>query len=84
MQTQKVISISPLSMVVIPSLNASYQIQELSPGKSTYSLISRREDLPTVTSYIHPHFVAAELTGAVCSLQHFPVQKGCTWGHLYL
>lgn len=39
MQTQ--MTISHLCMVFIPSHNDSYQIQVLSPGKSTYSFISR-------------------------------------------
>lgn len=42
MQAQKVIPVSPLSTVVIPSHNASYQIQVLGPGKNTYSFNSRK------------------------------------------
>lgn len=39
---EKVIPISPLCTVVIPSHNANYQIQVLSPGKSTHFSISSK------------------------------------------
>lgn len=69
MQTQKVIPISPLCTVVVPSHNASQQIQVLRPGKSTYSSIPRKKR----PAYCHQPYpsplLIAEWTGVVCSLQ---------------
>jgi len=79
MQTHKVIPTSSVCTVVIPPANAGYQLQTLSPGQNTYSLIPRKRR----TVYCHQLFSSSlsacstHWNRVVCPLQRstFPCRK---------